>query len=338
MQPYNDSTAIAADGAELARRMERDGYLFIRGLLPAAIVEDLRLKFLAIARDSGWVKTDAPLAEAIADQNGFCVEPEPNYMERYGKMYLLPEFHAMQHRPELLELLERMCGEPVMPHPRLIGRTIFPQREAFTTPPHQDFIPIQGTAATYTAWFPLSDLLPGMGGLQVAEGSHQRGVYDFRPSLGAGGIEITESFEDAWRGNPLSQGDVIFFHSMAVHQGVPNTSASLRLSIDARFQKISDPLDAGSLLPHTRPQTWEEIYADWPADNELKYYWKKWDLQIVEYDNSYHQRRDETGLAMAAQGDPQSRSTLQRIIARDPDPTKRQRAQELLDSLEEAVG
>lgn len=127
MQPYNDSTDIAADGAELARRMERDGYLFIRGLLPAAVVEDLRLKFLAIARDSGWVKTDAPLAEAIADQNGFCVEPEPNYMERYGKMYLLPEFHAIQHRPELLELLERMCGEPVMPHPRLIGRTIFPQ-------------------------------------------------------------------------------------------------------------------------------------------------------------------------------------------------------------------
>ncbi len=337
MQPYNDSTAYIDDGAELARRMERDGYLFIRGLLPTDVVEDLRLKFLAIARDSGWVQQGTPLEEAIADQNGFCVEPEPDYMERYGKMYLLPEFHAVQHRPELVGLLERMCGESILPHPRLIGRTIFPQRETFTTPPHQDFIPIQGTADTYTAWFPLSDLPPGMGGLQVAEGSHKSGVYDFRPSLGAGGIEITQSFDNAWRGNPMSQGDVIFFHSMAVHQGVPNTSASLRMSIDARYQKISDPIDAGSLLPHTKPQSWEEIYADWPADSELKYYWKKWDMQLVEYDTSYHDKRDEMGIAMAEKGDPESRSTLQRIIARDPDPAKRERAQELLDALNAAV-
>ena len=32
--PFLDSTAVADDGPELRRRMQRDGYLFVRGLLP----------------------------------------------------------------------------------------------------------------------------------------------------------------------------------------------------------------------------------------------------------------------------------------------------------------
>ena len=34
MQPFVDSTDLIMDGAALAQRMDRDGYLFIRDLLP----------------------------------------------------------------------------------------------------------------------------------------------------------------------------------------------------------------------------------------------------------------------------------------------------------------
>ena len=34
MEPFLDSTDIVDDGPALAGRMERDGYLFVRGLLP----------------------------------------------------------------------------------------------------------------------------------------------------------------------------------------------------------------------------------------------------------------------------------------------------------------
>ena len=169
----------------------------------------------------------------------FCVEPTPEYMDVYSRMYAVPEFHALQHHPALVGLLEKLFDGPVLPHPRLIGRTIFPKRESFTTPPHQDFIPIQGTAETYTAWFPLHDLPPTMGGLEVAAGAHRGGVYNFQPALGAGGLAITDSFE--WTGGPFAQGDVLFFHSMMPHRGVPNTGEQLRLSIDARYQRVADP-------------------------------------------------------------------------------------------------
>ncbi len=337
MQPFLDSTEAIDNGPELRARMERDGYLFIRGLVPARALEELRLKMLQIARQGGWVKEGTSLEEAVAELGGFCLEPEPAYMQVYHRMYLLPEFHAFQHHPHLLEFFARLLDGPVLPHPRLIGRIIFPQKEEFTSPAHQDFIPIQGTPQTYTAWVPLSDLPPEMGGLQVAEGSHQQGVYDFQPALGAGGLEILDPLEGKWRGGPFKQGDVLIFHSLTPHRGAPNSSQSLRLSMDARYQRADAPIAPGSLQPHSQPHTWEEIYAEWPASAQgLKHYWKKWTLQVKEYDNRFHEQRDRLALEMGARGDRRAYSTLQRIVARDPDPAKRQQAEELLARLDAA--
>ena len=335
MQPFLDSTDALENGPELRRRMERDGYLFIRGLVPAQALEALRLQMLHLARQGGWVQEGTPIEEALADLRGFSLEPEPAYLRVYGRMYLLPEFHALQHHPSLLRFFARLLEGPVLPHPRLIGRIIFPQKEAFTSPAHQDFIPIQGTPDTYTAWIPLGPLPPEMGGLEVAQGSHRQGVYDFQPALGAGGLEILEPFEGKWRGGPFAQGDVLFFHSLTAHRGAPNSSRSLRLSLDARYQRADQPIAPGSLQPHSPPMAWEEIYADWPASTDwLKYYWKKWNLEIKPYDNSYHERRDQLAIEMGQQGDARAYSTLQRIVARDNDPIKKQQATELLAKLD----
>lgn len=329
MNTFLDSTDILDNGDQLRQRMGRDGYLFIRGLLPPEPLEALRLQFLAIGCQSGWVKEGTVLADAIAEQDGFCVEPEPRYMDIYHRMYCIPEFHYLQHHPRLLEFFNCLLKGPVLPHARLIARILFPQREAYTTPPHQDFIPIQGTAETYTAWFPLSALEPDMGGLQVAAGSHRRGVYEFRPALGAGGLEIIDDLDQCWVGGNLAQGDVLIFHSMAVHRGVPNSGRRLRLSVDARYQRADAPIAPGSLKPHSQPHSWDEIYSTWP-DTRLQYYWKDLALDIREYDASYHEERDRQALVLGAQGDSRAVSSLQRIIARDADPKKRQYAEKLL--------
>ncbi len=334
MQPFLESKDVVDDGAELNRRLQRDGYLFLSSLLPTGLLEDLCLQNLGVARDAGWIKEGTPLEEAIADLDSFCVEPEPKYMEQYHRMYCLPAFHALQHRLELVDLLERIFDEPVLPHPRIIGRTIFPSFEAYTTPPHQDFIPIQGTPDTLTAWIPLGDLPEDMGGLQIASGSHRKGVYDFHPALGAGGLAVTDPLDGTWVSNPFSQGDVLIFHSMAVHKGVPNRSAKLRMSIDARYQKVSDPIAPGSLQPHSQPHTWDEIYAHWPDQSHLKHYWEKSGMQVVEYDNSYNEKRDAMAFEMGENGDPVARSALQRIVARDADESKRSRAQRLLEKMD----
>ena len=176
MKPFLDSTDVVDDADELRRRCERDGYLFIRDLLPPVVLEDLRRKLLEVAREGGWLRHDTPLADAIADPDGFCAEPQAAYLKIYSRIYQLQDLHALMHHPNLMSLLEGLLGAPVLPHPSIISRTIFPQREAYTTPAHQDFVPIQGTPDTYTAWIPLTNLPPEMGGLQLAVGSHLNGV------------------------------------------------------------------------------------------------------------------------------------------------------------------
>ena len=334
MKPFFDSTDAIHDGPELYKRVQRDGYLFIRSLLPRQPLEDLKVKWLQIARDAGWINKERPLEEGIADMNGFCLEPQDAYMDVLHEVYKLKEFHALQHHPHLVGLFESMWKEPIIPHPRLIGRMIFPQRQEYTTPPHQDFIPIQGNDETYTAWFPLTDLPPEMGGLQIADGSHLRGIYEFRPALGAGGLEITDPLDGTWVSNPFTQGDVLVFHCMTAHKGIPNRGDRLRLSMDARYQRVRDLIAPDSLEPHGKLISWEQLYADWPEDEPLKYYWRGSDLQFKEYDNSYHEERDRMAFEMAAMGDERSRSTLERIISRDPDPAKRRKALELLAALD----
>ena len=336
MKPFLDSTDVVDERSELLRRIQRDGYLFIRGLLPNDELERLRMQLLEIALEAGWVKADTRLEDAIADLSGFCLEPEPNYMSVYHKMYKLQSFHALQHHPNLIGLFERMLGEPVMVHPRIIGRTIFPQHEAYTTPPHQDFISIQGTPDTYSTWFPFTDVTPEMGGLQIAAGSHKSGVYNFRPALGSGGLEVTDSLGDSWVNSPFKQGDVLIFHSMTVHKGIACKGHRLRMSMDARYQKRSVPIAPDSLKPHINPVTWEEVYAGWLKDN-FQYYWRPYNMAIKPYDSRYFDKRDKLALEMAVQGDARSRSALQRIIARDSNQAKRSQAQQLLEMLDAAA-
>ncbi len=333
VRPFFDATRIASDAAEARGRFDRDGYLFVRGLLPPPVVEDLRRQFLTVLRDAGWIAGDSPVTDQIADLSAFTVEPEPAYQKVYNQLYSVPAFHAMQHRSELMDLVGAMLDAPVMPQPRVIARVMFPERTAHTTPAHQDFVPVQGAADTITAWIPLTDLPAEMGGLEIAAGTHRQGVFDFVPALGASGTEISDPLHGSWVGGTFQQGDVLFFHSMTVHRGAPATGKRLRLSVDLRFQRMADPIAPGSLRPHDPDVTWDDIYAGW-APGQHQYFWRDWDLDIVELDTQYNEKRDAMAFEVAAKGGIEARATLQRIVARDPDPEKKRKAEEALAALD----
>ncbi|MCY3911874.1 MAG: phytanoyl-CoA dioxygenase family protein [Chloroflexi bacterium] len=333
VRPFFDATEIAGDGDAARSRFDRDGYLFVRGLMPPPVVEDLRRQFLAVLRDADWIAADSPPDDQVAELSAFAVEPEPAYQKVYNQLYRLPAFHALQHRAELLDLIGAVLDAPVIPQPRVIARVLFPGRTAHTTPAHQDFVPVQGAADTITAWIPLTDLSPEMGGLQIAAGTHRKGVFDFVPALGAGGTEITDPLHGAWVGGTFQQGDVLFFHSMTVHRGAPATGARLRLSVDLRFQRLADPIAPGSLKPHDPDVTWEQIYEGW-APGQHQYFWRDWDLDVAEFDTRYNEKRDAMAFELAAKGDAEARATLLRIVARDPDPAKQRKAAEALAALD----
>lgn len=327
-----DSSDLRHDGAALAVRMRRDGYLFLTGLLPREDVASVQRQVGEIARDAGWLRRDHPVEDAIADMAGFCVDPDPTYLRTLRQINRLEDYHALKHHPALIGLLERMLGGPILPHPRVLMRNIFPAREEYTTKAHQDFPNVQGTTEVYTAWMPLIDCPMQVGPLQIAAGSHTRGVYDFAIAGGAGGIEIRDPLEGTWVSGDFSVGDVLLFHSMTVHKGVPNRSARLRMSMDVRYQLVSEPFNIDNANPDGQPLSWEEVYADWRSD-ALKYYWRRLPLSLKPFDPVWFDKRDALGFELGEAGDPRARSVLQRIVARDADPGKRARAQQLLDAL-----
>jgi len=266
MRPFLDSTDVIADGPELFRRIRRDGYLFIRGLLPRADLDALRAELLGIANEEGWLRSGARVEDGIANPAAFAVEPQDAYRKCYFRMYCREAFHTLPHHPNVTSLFERMLGEEILMHPRIIGRVIFPRRNAtddFTTPAHQDFPHVQGTPDTFSAWFPLSDCPREMGTLAAAEGTHAHGVYDFRPAFGAGGLEVVDPLVGRWVGGDFQAGDVLIFHSLTVHKALPNLTDRLRISMDCRYQRLSDPVNRDSLELDGSPLSWEKIYDGW---------------------------------------------------------------------------
>jgi hypothetical protein len=316
--------------------MAEDGYLHLPGLLPRDAVANVQIKIAAIAQQAGWLRSGRPLEDAVADPTGFCVDPDSPFLVVLEQINGLYDFHALGHHPALIGLFEGLCEDDVLVHPKGLPRLIFPGRVQYTTPTHQDFPNIQGSEAVYTAWIPLIDCDADTGGLQIAVGSHTRGVLDFGLANGVGGIEIKDRLEGQWVGGPMRAGDVLVFHSMVAHKGIPNTGEKLRMSVDIRYQGIGEPFcDRNADKPYGRPETWDAMYAGWSDEQRqrLARYWERQNPIYAPFDSQWFDKRDALGFAYGERGDPRAKSVLLRIAARDDDPGKRAQAEILLKRL-----
>jgi hypothetical protein len=333
MEPLLDSAPLLNDRAALAERLDADGYLLVKGLLPRADVLRVRGRFLEAIAAAGWLRQGSAVDAALADPAKACVDPQPAFVDVLRRFYRCPDGHALKLHPSVIGLFERLFGEPVLAHPLLIPRCIFPQRPDFTTPSHQDYPHIQGTTETLSLWLPLGDCPAEMGGLAIARGSHRDGVREFTVSSGAGGMEVIDPLDGSWVAGPMAAGDVLIFHSLTVHKGLPNVSDRLRMSLDNRYQRASEPVCERCLVPYAGCGSWDEIYQGWDAP-ELKYYWRAAAPQVAAYDMQYYERRDRIAFELAERGDRLATAVLMRIVQRDPSADKRERASALLAALE----
>jgi hypothetical protein len=298
--PYPESNDALGHPEELRARMARDGCLFFRGLVDPEALLAVRREILMICRDEGWVAEGSELMDGVAAPGVRHVEGEPTFALLYDRVMKLEAFHALAHDPAMLMMYEELLGEPVLVHPRNIARIIFPQNTKFTTPAHQDYIHIQGTPETFTSWIPLGDCPREFGSLSVLAGSHRHELLPTHAAYGAGGRGVeTEHLDLPWLEGDFRLGDCVVFHSHAVHRALDNTTSDrLRLSVDFRYQGVSQPVVEGSLLPHHGRLSWEEVYEGWSSDR-YQYYWRKLPLNVVTFDRSLYARLDS---GQAAEG------------------------------------
>ena len=334
MPDFLDSTHFMEKGPALAERLARDGYLFLRGLLPRETVREVHRRLLEKAAAGGWLDPAHPVEDGVADPTAACKDPEERYMKVFRGIWADEALHRLRTHPNALALFERIFGEKALVHPMFVQRNIFPRSGSFdfTTGAHQDRVHIGG-ATSYAMWVPLGDCPREKGALAVAAGSHRAGVLDTKVGGGAGGMDISVPIPGEWVTGSFEAGDALVFADTTVHRALPNRSRAIRQSFDARYQPASQPIAEINMQPYSGCGSWEEVYAGWFSDDE-KYYWRALSPNVVPFDRRYYERRDRMAFAMAERGDLTARDALLRIVQRDPDEEKRRRAERLLLALD----
>ena len=240
---FLDSTDVIENGVVLRQRLERDGYLFIRGILSAAAVLAVRARLLAKAAAGGWLDPSSPVEAGIANAAAACKDPEEPYMKVFRGLWADEELHRLRTHSCVLALFERIFAETPLAHPMFVQRNIFPQSSAFdfTTGVHQDRVHIGG-ATSYALWVPLGDCPREKGALAVAAGSHVHGILETKVGSGAGGMDIAVPIPGDWVTGAFKAGDALIFTDVTVHKALPNRTPEIRMSFDARYQPASQPV------------------------------------------------------------------------------------------------
>ena len=84
-------------------------------------------------------------------------------------------------------------------------------------------------------------------------------------ALGAGALAVDGHLDEAdFCNSPMAQGDVLLFHSLTVHRGLPNRSRAMRLSMDLRYQRRGEVATGHTVRPHLGHAAWDTVYAGWP--------------------------------------------------------------------------
>ncbi|MFI5696313.1 phytanoyl-CoA dioxygenase family protein [Kribbella sp. NPDC051586] len=223
------------DRARLRSRLQRDGYLFLTGLLDPAVVQEFREYYFA-------------LTQAATDRASY-------RKVLFEEIVPGPEYAAFCAQPALKGWFEWFLGGEPFLHRRKIIRQTAPGENGIgtATQAHYDLVYLRdGTDQVLSAWIPLGDCPVSRGGLAYLQGSHHRVLEEEaagrlkRPaaSITADLPALAAEYDADWLVTDYAAGDVVIHTAHTVHAALDNVSSELRLSTDIRYQLAGDAIDA----------------------------------------------------------------------------------------------
>lgn len=201
-----------------------------------------------------------------------------------------PAVFALLRHDGLLDAIESLIGPEIYSNPVQHVRLKPPEKlvpidpksgkpKLGATPWHQDNSVVTEDAdrtETITVWFPLVDVTAEMGSLQVVPGSHRDGLLAHCPSKGPGGLHVPDRFFRPEDGVavPMRRGSVLLMHRRTLHSSLPNSSDTVRFSLDLRYHPVGQPTGRSALpgfvarsrsRPETElrdPQRWTDLWLE----------------------------------------------------------------------------
>ena len=233
LAPFHEVRFGRDDSAEIRRSFEENGYLLFKGALNADTVLRAKEDIALVLQRQGFMQKGSAESRATPDSSAVEVD--------FGPLYRLKSPWELMASPELQEAVDIAFGERVR-----VGRSIgfrysMPTDAPYLTPPHQDHFYIRETDEFRMIWIPLMDMEIANGGLAIAAGSHKHGLqehvefdgvysYLFKGRTQKG--VPPEDIHGVWTSSRFEVGDLLMFHSCAVHRSLPNISGLIRLSLN----------------------------------------------------------------------------------------------------------
>lgn len=181
------SDDCADDRAELRRRFDEDGYLFLPGLLDRDEVLAARMEVMQRLWDAGILDRDHPMVEGVArsdtEYDGAATGPFMPYLAKNN-----PPLEKVLYDGSMIAFYETFLGGAVSHFDYTWFRCKRPGRQDATTP-HCDIVYMsRGTKDLYTSWTPFGDVPFEMGGLMLLEGSHRN--QGLKASYGSTDVDL----------------------------------------------------------------------------------------------------------------------------------------------------
>ena len=238
---FQTANHLLNDLEKLNAAFREEGYLFFRDVLDVDAVLKVKQDFVEVLQKQGIVNPGE--SDPIWTGSGLDQIDD-------NALYALDSYQELLDLESSRHLFETIFGELVFMYRNTDIRFALPKDEKHLTPSHQDHFFIRQTNRFRTAWIPLMNIEREVGGLTLAARSHQSGLlehvehetaysYIFRGRKQRG-VPL-ERIAQGWLTTDYRPGDLLIFHSLMIHRALPNTSDRIRLSLDARYQPVSEP-------------------------------------------------------------------------------------------------
>ena len=259
---FRDSTADLNNGGELPRRLDDEGYVFLRGVVDRDEVLAAREEVFGRLMEAGEIQP--PAIEGIASGRSRRREQFDDLGAFWRSVSEGPALRQVSHGPRVRESANAVFGEPARPHDYMWLR---PGPVGCSTGLHCDHPFFTHNAnRVCTVWMALGDIPVSDGPLMIVEGSNK--FTDLIESMRSDDDQVESSAEVAQQAayqrqstddilafvrarktrlltEDFQAGDLIAFSMFTLHGSLDNHSpiGRTRLSCDVRWQRASDPMD-----------------------------------------------------------------------------------------------
>jgi len=240
-------TFAALDPAWRSQFAEQ-GYTILRGFLPAYVLDEARAavnqlidqhadKLIAAGKRADRLR-NAPFESRLLQLFTADLSEAPNLFRR--ELHLPGLFDLFFYQP-LLDVVEMLLGSEIRLYPNYSIRPKYPDLAATEVLWHQDGGYTEGDVSDLrmvNVWTPFVPARVENGCMQFIPGTQRLGPvpHERRQYYLEIAAEILDQHRDRAINIELDPGDIVLFHNLMFHRGLPNHSKQIRWSADWRYQ------------------------------------------------------------------------------------------------------